>query len=251
MKKFEIEYKKMLDNIELKKEEIDLIKSNVILVKKYPKIFKIRYAVIFILLFVLFFGAVNADKIIKFYKIVTNDNKVFSESGDRSFISNAVLNKEYSKDLFLLENKYSYEDIENKLGERLLKNDLLKSDLFVLEHLETFENKISKLSFSLLILENVEYLTSFSIMVRTKYFSKEDGLRIKGGQIYYKEYYIKKLKTEALIIYNSEEYANMVIIEFTYNNIGYEIELNGLNFKDEIQVEKIYEFLESFYINKK
>lgn len=251
MKKFEIEYKKMLDNIELKKEEIDLIKSNVILVKKYPKIFKIRYAVIFILLFVLFFGAVNADKIIKFYKIVTNDNKVFSESGDRSFISNAVLNKEYSKDLFLLENKYSYEDIENKLGERLLKNDLLKSDLFVLRHLETFENKISKLSFSLLNLENVEYLTSFSIMVRTKYFSKEDGLRIKGGQIYYKEYYIKKLKTEALIIYNSEEYANMVIIEFTYNNIGYEIELNGLNFKDEIQVEKIYEFLESFYINKK
>lgn len=251
MKKFEIEYKKMLDNIELKKEEIDLIKSNVILVKKYPKIFKIRYAVIFILLFVLFFGAVNADKIIKFYKIVTNDNKVFSESGDRSFISNAVLNKEYSKDLFLLENKYSYEDIENKLGERLLKNDLLKSDLFVLKHLETFENKISKLSFSLLNLENVEYLTSFSIMVRTKYFSKEDGLRIKGGQIYYKEYYIKKLKTEALIIYNSEVYANMVIIEFTYNNIGYEIELNGLNFKDEIQVEKIYEFLESFYINKK
>lgn len=247
MKEFEIEYKKMLDNIELKKEEIDLIKSNVILVKKYPKIFKIRYAVIFILLFVLFFGAVNADKIIKFYKIVTNDNKVFSESGDRSFISNAVLNKEYSKDLFLLENKYSYEDIENKLGERLLKNDLLKSDLFVLKHLETFENKISKLSFSLLNLENVEYLTSFSIMVRTKYFSKEDGLRIKGGQIYYKEYYIKKLKTEALIIYNSEEYANMVIIEFTYNNIGYEIELNGLNFKDEIQVEKIYEFLESFY----
>jgi len=246
MKKFQKEYKKFIDKISLSEEEFFEIKNNVISSNKKVFNFKIKYAVLLIVFFISALGVVNADKIIKHYKIVPNDNKTFEESNNKSFISNGVIEKDYSKDLLKLNSYYTYDEIEKILDLKMLKNKNFKSGLFVLEHLEIEKNMIAKASFSLVDNNKNKTKPTFSIIIKTNYLNDDSSLTIKGGKIFYEEYYIQKLKTEAIIIKNDEKFADMVIIELTHNDILYEIEFGRVNFDDDIEVENLYNFLESF-----
>ena len=248
MKKFTKEYKEFLDNVSLREEEYSEIKNNIINSKKVFN-FKIKYAITIFIFFLSVLGVVNADKIIKHFRFVANDNKTFEESSNRSFISNGLVEKDYSQDLLKLNTFYTYDDIEKILDLKLLKNKNFKSELFVLEHLEIKKNMIAKASFSLVNDSEDKTKPTFSIIIKTNYLNDDVGLTIKGGKIFYEEYYIQNLKTEAIIIKNDENLANMVIIEFTYDNILYEIEFGRVNFADDVEVAKLYELLEMFEIN--
>lgn len=250
MKNFQKKYKEFIDKINLSEMECLDIKNKVILNNNKKTFnFKIKYALLLIVIFISALGVVNADKIIKHYKIVTNDNKTFEESNNKSFVSDGVIQKDYSKDLLKLNSYYTYDEIEKKLDLKLLKNKNLKSELFILKNLEIEKNKVAMASFSLVGNDKNEFNPSLSIIIITNYLEENSGLTIKGGEIFYEEYYIHNLKTEAIIIKNDENLADMVIIEFTYNDILYEIDFGRVNFNDDFEVANLYNFLESFDLN--
>lgn len=247
MKNFETKYKKLIDEVDLNNQEYSEIKRNVITNNKKTFGFKVKYALLLIMLFISVIGVANADKIIKHYKIVTNDNKSFEESGNRSFISNSRIEKDFSKEILKKDTYYTYDDIEDKLNLKFLKNNYLKSDLFLLRHLDIERNMIAKASFELVNEDKTE--PKFSIIIETNYLTEDSGLTIKGGKVSYEEYYIQNLNTEAIIVKYGEKLASNVIVELSYDNILYELQFDMVNFNDEKQVEKLYDFLDSFTTN--
>lgn len=247
MKKFEKNYKKLIDEIDLNNQEYAEIKRNVIANNKKTFDFKIKYALLLIIFLISVFGVVNANKIIKHYKIVTNDNKSYEESGNRSFISNSKIEKDFSKDILKKDTYYTYDDIEEKLNLKFLKNNYLKSDLFLLKNLDIEKNMIAKASFILVNENKTE--PKVSIIIKTNYLTEDIGLTIKGGKVFYEEYYIQNLNTEAIIVKYGEELASNVIVELSYDNILYELQFDMINFNDEKQIEKLYDFLDSFTTN--
>ncbi len=247
MKNFEAKYKKLIDEVDLNNQEYSEIKRNVITNNKKTFGFKLKYALLLIMLFISVIGVANADKIIKHYKIVTNDNKSFEESGNRSFISNSRIEKDFSKEILKKDTYYTYDDIEDKLNLKFLKNNYLKSDLFLLRHLDIERNMIAKASFELVNEDKTE--PKFSIIIETNYLTEDSGLTIKGGKVSYEEYYIQNLNTEAIIVKYGEKLASNVIVELSYDNILYELQFDMVNFNDEKQVEKLYDFLDSFTTN--
>ncbi len=254
MKEFDKKYKKFINSVNLSDNDYQEIKKNILLNNTKKFSFKLKYALLlFLVLFISVFGVVNADKIIKHFNIVTNDGMPFEKSHDKSFISNGVIDKSYPKDLFTENSYYTYNEIEKKLGVHLLKNKYLDSDLFLLHNLKIKKDMIAFAGFTLVNKDKPE-INKFknirmSLSINTKYSSEPSELNIKGANIYYEEYYIKSLNTEALIVTNSKEFASLVIIEFTYENISYELELDSLNFNDENQVQNIHNILESFSLN--
>lgn len=247
MKNFETKYKKLIDEVDLNNQEYSEIKRNVITNNKKTFGFKVKYALLLIMLFISVIGVANADKIIKHYKIVTNDNKSFEESGNRSFISNSRIEKDFSKEILKKDTYYTYDDIEDKLNLKFLKSNYLKSDLFLLRHLDIEKNMIAKASFELVNEDKTE--PKFSIIIETNYLTEDSGLTIKGGKVFYEEYYIQNLNTEAIIVKYGEKLASNVIVELSYDNILYELQFDMINFNDEKQVEKLYDFLDSFTTN--
>lgn len=254
MKNFNEKYKNFIDSVNLSEEEYREIKSEVTLNKKKKHNYVLKYAVILIMLFISVLGIANADKIIKHYKIITNDNKTFEESHNKSVFFNNRLEKDYSKNILTLNDFYTYDGIEEKLDIKLLKNKYFDSNLFVLSNLEIENNMISKANFKLANMDKVtEYLgleSEFSIIIETNHSNKESEWWFKGGDVLLEKYYIKSLKTEALIFtVGPGRVTTTKIVSFVYDNIMYYLDLRGQDFTDESQKAKLYDFLESFTLN--
>lgn len=246
MKDFKKKYKKFIDSVNLTDDDYNEIKRNIIFRSKHKFQFKLKYAVIlFFVIFISVLGITYADKIIEHYTLVTNENLPIEESLGNTFYSNARLDKDYSKDLFIEDSYYTYEEIEEKLGQKLLKNKYYDSDLFIVNYVDIEEDMIAKAVFSIVNKDKTSTVRNdFSIIIKTKYFSGRSGLSIKGD-FYYEEYYIQSLNTKAIIVKTGSP-----IIEFTYENIAYEIVYGEyVNFDDEKTVNKLYDFLESFTLN--
>lgn len=246
MRNFEKKYKKFINSINLTDNEYYEIKNNIVLNNNHKIRFNLKYATI--LIFVIFISTVGiayAAKIIENYTIVTNENLPIEESLGNTVISNARLNKDFSKNLFKKGEYYTYNEIEEKLGQKILKSQYCDSDLFVVNYIETEKEKIARSSFSL-VNENKTNLAcwSFGFVVKTNYFTGKSGLSVKG-EIHYDKYYIESLNTNAIIVKTGHP-----IIEFTYENIAYEIVYgNYIDFDNQETVNKLYNFLESFTYN--
>ena len=120
--------------------------KNNILNNRTPKSFKLRYAYVTILIvFVCFIGIVSASKIINHMKIDINEEK-----GIKKITSEAVIDKDYDSKLFEENSYYTYAEIEEKLGFKLLKSDYYDSDLFKLNKTEVIDGKIANAVFTMI-----------------------------------------------------------------------------------------------------
>lgn len=244
MKNFEKKYKKFINSINLTDNDYYEIENNIVLNNKNKIKFNLKYATI--LLFIIFISTISivyATKIFENYTIVTNENLPIEESLGNTVVSNARINKDFTKDLFEKGEYYTYEEIEEKLGQKILKSQYCDSNLFVVNYIEIKEEKISRVSFSMANKTNSK-CEDFGFVIRTNYFNGNDGLSI-SGEIHYDKYYIKSLNTNAIIVKTGYP-----IIDFTYENIAYEIVYGSyIDFDNQETVNKLYNLLESFTLD--
>lgn len=226
--------------------------------------FKLRYAYIIAILLIIGVIGVSAGNVIKNYRIETKDNLPFEESAEKQILFDNKLDKEYDSDLFKENNYYTYEEIEEKLELKLLKNKNFDSNIYLLTNLKINNDKIAQVSFwqtnsdksSKTFLE--KYWFYFTI--NTNYSNEETTAAIiggKGGE--YREHYIKSLNSIALITKPSSSVkCGPTRVHFSYNNIIYSMRFENVCF-DGIEVENIegssyvpmveselYDFLEAF-----
>ena len=212
-------YKEFFKNVKLSDSEFEEIKNNIIN-KRKPKNFKLRYACIIVLvIFIAFVGVVSANKIINHMKIDVNEEKSF-----KKITFENVLDKDYDSALFEDGNYYTYDEIEEKLGFKILKSDYYDSDLFKLNKLEVVDGKIASAIFTMVNNDKSDkspFDSNISFSLKTKNATKESDFWISGNS-YLDKYFIKSLDVEASIIYldNPSTYA---YIHFVYNNVFYTV----------------------------
>lgn len=261
MKNFNKKYKKFIDSVNLTDEEYCEIKRNVVLNKKRNINFKLKYAVILIfVVFISVLGVTYADKIIEHYTIVTNENLPIEESLGNTVVSNARLNKDFSKDLFKEGEYYTYDEIEEKLGQKILKHEYYDSELFVVNFVEIEKGMLARAGFSLVNKDKTKMFgrNEFGFVIKTNYFTGRSGLSV-AGELRYEEYHIESLNTKAIIVKLGKP-----IINFTYENIAYSVYYNDfvgfviediegiediVEFDIEETFDKFYNFLEGFTLD--
>ncbi len=226
--------------------------KNNILNNRTPKSFKLRYAYVTILIvFVCFIGIVSASKIINHMKIDINEEK-----GIKKITSEAVIDKDYDSKLFEENSYYTYAEIEEKLGFKLLKSDYYDSDLFKLNKTEVIDGKIANAVFTMINSDKSgksSFNTNISFSLKTKNASKEPDFWIAGNS-YLDKYFIESLGIEAIITYIGDPSTDAVV-HFVYNNVFYEVEIYGhhsfISYEDLVSTSKeklkedIIEILES------
>ena len=250
MKNFENKYKEFFKNVNLTDNEYDEIKNNVLNNKK-TRSFKLKYAYILLLVvFVSFAGIVSASKIINHMKIDINE-----ERGIKKITSEAVIDKDYDSRLFEEKNYYTYAEIEEKLGFKLLKSDYYDSDLFKVYGPSIKDGKIASIAFGMVNRDksSLKMESSFFISIDTKIASKEPDFLVSGNT-YFEKYYIKSLGVEVSIIYLGNP-CTAAFVHFVYNNVFYSLGFSNDNYFDsyedfaatanEKQKEDIIKVLES------
>lgn len=216
MKNFDKNYFK---NIDLTDEEYEIIRNNILNNKKTRR-FKMKYAYILILIvFVSFVGAVSASKIINQMKININEEKHIKE-----ITSSVTIDEDYDSALFENGNYYTYDEIEEKLGFKLLKSSHYDSDLFIASP-EAVDGKLSSVDF-IMVNSDKSWMypwSSFRVYVATKY--SDSGFHFKVvGPTYLETYYIKSLGVEANILYFASPCIDAVS-HFVYNGVLYQLQL--------------------------
>lgn len=242
MKEFQDKYTSFINNNNISNKEYKTIKDNILDTKKHKYNYKLKYALVIIMLLSIFSIALMNNEVIanKLKHYIIEGSK---EEGKASFKSDAIIDKDYDASLLKENTYYKREDIEEKLSLKFLKNKYIQSDTFRVINLENKNNKIAKLTLEA-INEKNDNTTCINdaclyATVNTKYSSKPPELEISGSFIY-DTYYIKSLETEAIIIKINENVQDG-IVEFSYDNISYELIVSPTSDKT------IKEVLEGFY----
>lgn len=178
------------------------------------------------------------------------------EKGIKKITSEAVIDKDYDSKLFEENSYYTYAEIEEKLGFKLLKSDYYDSDLFKLNKTEVIDGKIANAVFTMINSDKSgksSFNTNISFSLKTKNASKESDFWIAGNS-YLDKYFIESLGIEAIITYIGDPSTDAVV-HFVYNNVFYSLGFPNDNYFDsyedfaatanEKQKEDIIKVLES------
>ena len=258
MKNFQNKYKRFLDSIDLNENEYNQIKNNIIQSNKLIPKFKFRYALI--LLITLSIGTLIELCTSKAISSNINIKKTSFENYEHLEInSDTTFDKEIPTNYFEIGKYYSYEEIENKLNIKLLKNNLFNNRNLLLQSCEKSNDHIAKMVFTL-IDEKEEYPLKdieFSIVLKTKYNINDIDLWIEGGGFQTEKYYIKSLNTEAGILkYNTTGGLGRIYVNFNYDDVVYTLYNDSINYYYMDYTQYAYSFnefkniLENFTLDK-
>ncbi len=262
------EFKKIIESDFDKSQNYKKIISKIESNNQKKVAFKLRYAYIAIFLLIavigVSFGGVKARDFIKNYRLEKQNDETRILFKDK-------VNKDYASDLFKENDYYTYEEIENKLQLKLLKNkkyaNFFDSELFEALHLKTNNDKIASIKFSLVNSDkSTRYIDKnwLNITINTNYNDDEYYASFKGANREQEEYYINSLDTVAFIdrIVSTKDFrCSPVQVLLSYNNITYgmrfdwvcndDVTLNMYGNPNYITVHNsdLYDFLEAFYID--
>ena len=143
---------------------------------------------------------------------------------------------------------YTYEELEKKLGIKLLKNDLFKRDKFILKTLEKNDGKIATIGLYMTNVfkydnkenKNVSFV-SFNILIKTKYAERKENSELNHGN--YTDETIPKYKVNQLnTIAYGIEYGKRRRVYMDYDDVLYSFTLSpGADYhnKPDEEVQKI------------
>ena len=143
---------------------------------------------------------------------------------------------------------YTYEELEKKLGIKLLKNDLFKRDKFILKTLEKNDGKIATIGLYMTNVfkydnkenKNVSFV-SFNILIKTKYAERKENSELNHGN--YTDETIPKYKVNQLnTIAYGIEYGKRRRVYMEYDDVLYSFTLStGADYhnKPDEEVQKI------------
>ena len=148
---------------------------------------------------------------------------------------------------------YTYEELEKKLGIKLLKNDLFKRDKFILKTLEKNDGKIATISLYMTNVfkydnkenKNVSFV-SFNILIKTKYAERKENSELNHGN--YTDETIPKYKVNQLnTIAYGIEYGKRRRVYMEYDDVIYSFTLStGADYRDKPD-EEVQKILDAFH----
>lgn len=244
------------------------IYNNIIETRNKKKfIFKPIFATcLTILCFISVIGIVYADEIEKTFrnlvvKYIEKENEEGYKYSRTEILSCGVKEINYDANISETEedenNNYSYDELEELLGIKILKNKHFKNNSIQQKHIETKEGKISKAGFGITNVMNIDYKNidhtkqyefhHLSFGFRTKYATDEcDKSWYSFDKSKFEEYYIEKLDTKAVVINKG---AGHYTYRFDYDNIAYNLHfmfIPSRNWTEEQKEQRIQEIIESF-----
>lgn len=148
---------------------------------------------------------------------------------------------------------YTYEELEKKLGIKLLKNDLFKRDKFILKTLEKNDGKIATIGLYMTNVfkydnkenKNVSFV-SFNILIKTKYAERKENSELNHGN--YTDETIPKYKVNQLnTIAYGIEYGKRRRVYMEYDDVIYSFTLStGADYRDKPD-EEVQKILDAFH----
>ena len=255
-------YKETFNRISLSKERSNVIYQNIILKEKKNKIF-FRYAIgCTITLFVIMggLGIVYAKEIKNFMqglkKVQINENKVSLESDSLAEINyDANLPEAEVKSVIdqkngIINNNYTFRELEELLGVKLLKSEYFKTDALYQFLTKKVDNKISYAVFDLKnFTQEEKYNDEYNMTIRiiTKYNENPSGTYMEAVGFKTEEYYISSLNTTAYIFkpFNETISTQSWLVSLVFNNIHYDFSFRFVNKDDSYRNEQIIKILES------
>lgn len=266
MKKINDKTKEFFDGLEISNERKEEIYKKIVRSKekKYNLKFLIATASCCFVLLLGIISVAYAEEIkqslntlrVKYFQ-KSVDDKEFLMTDVRSD-SKSVIN--YDAELSL-DNEYSYDDLEKKLGINILDNSLFKKKDFIVKNIE---KKNGNIGFLLLGIDNVfdehpdqitdegniyshEYIKcNFEVSISSKYSEKSPG-RVYSSSNKIEEIYISSLDTNAVIARLGGNLSDTIWdVRFDYNNISYHLEL--FFFTPGNHKDQLLEILNSFNI---
>lgn len=148
---------------------------------------------------------------------------------------------------------YTYEELEKKLGIKLLKNDLFKRDKFILKTLEKNDGKIATIGLYMTNVfkydnkenKNVSFV-SFNILIKTKYAERKENSELNHGN--YTDETIPKYKVNQLnTIAYGIEYGKRRRVYMEYDDVIYSFTLStGADYRDKPD-EEVQKILDGFH----
>ena len=148
---------------------------------------------------------------------------------------------------------YTYEELEKKLGIKLLKNDLFKRDKFILKTLEKNDGKIATIGLYMTNVfkydnkenKNVSFV-SFNILIKTKYAERKENSELNHGN--YTDETIPKYKVGKLgTIAYGIEYGKRRRVYMEYDDVIYSFTLSpGADYRDKPD-EEVQKILDGFH----
>lgn len=157
----------------------------------------------------------------------------------------SLKNEPIDKDSYSM---YTYEELEKKLGIKLLKNDLFKRDKFILKTLEKNDGKIATIGLYMTNVfkydnkenKNVSFV-SFNILIKTKYAERKENSELNHGN--YTDETIPKYKVGKIgTIAYGIEYGRRRSVYMEYDDVLYSFTLSpGADYhnKPDEEVQKI------------
>ncbi len=265
MKDFEKNYKNMINKIKTSKiklssNDADEIKNS-ILNSKDKSTFKLKYAFIILIAFIIGSTVVYGEDLINLYKEyfvkkVTYKNEDGStntqyEGYFRDFVEIPNPNPYSDDDI----GKYfTYEEIEETLGIKILRNPKIEENSFELFKLEYDDkNQVARICFNRYppnLLGTGAGEIGYSFSLSTQYATEEqrEEANLKVGELRKPVmYHIESLDTDAYIIAITMEgvdtnyYMTYAHSSFPYDGILYGVELEKFGYK----IEDFYPILES------
>ena len=230
MKKTQDKYNEIMDKVILSNEEKNKIKNNIVNREVKP-IYKNAYIALAIIAIIFTMG-ITVNALVKHYSVIRN------EEYKKEAIFNGYVDKDYKSDLFVKNNTYEIEEIENKLELKILKNKYVETNLYSINNITVKNNNISKINFWLSKANN-----NINIGFEVNTDKNEYSEFSVSGNAEMKTYMIKKLNTEALIYETKNEYAGFILANFEYEGLIYSVEIDKINYS----IDKLYDILESFY----
>lgn len=268
MSRFETQYKKTLSKVKLPEKDFEEVKVKILSSKEKRFFFKVRYAILAIILLVLLSACTiyheKIEKIFQGYVFGTEKGETTNPNTGEPLEYEFF--RAYFRDTFdipenlpFTENdkgkEYYYSELENILGVEILKSPFLDKDYFKLNGIKFNDGKISSMGF--LMGEEApsgnEEKISLRFSFNTQYSREEEREKTVyaiSGCYTFSEYHIESLDTDAFIIEHScgtrPEWTKVLITEvqanFSYKGIAYKVVLNKKDYK----VEDFHDILDSF-----
>lgn len=149
---------------------------------------------------------------------------------------------------------FTYEELETKLGIPLLKSEYFKRKNLYQELTEKEDGKITRASFNIENFmdtkERVDGNHMFSFYLKTKYLQNQDNsLFSVSGRVTDEQYHISSLDTMAYIFKFHDGYRDQMWKVFViYQNIIYQFEFNFIRKESNEMWEETIRILESLYL---
>lgn len=268
-------YKKVMKKIKLSQEKKDEIYEKILNKQVKKNYFNPIVIAIVICLVTVFgtLGTVYAEEIKNAINTILMKRTYNEEKHATKLESNGLAIINYNANIPEVESKtkeeiskgivneyYSYEELEKLLEIKLLKSDYFKNNMLYQNHTKKENGKISEAGFSIKNFTDVkgdlDNVYSMGIYIKTKYAPEEiQNLPYYeiSGSFLEEEYFIKSLNTNAYIFKtdcsnSSSCFVQTWQIKFVYENICYSFKFQFINETTEFIRSEIFNILESLYL---